>query len=268
MAVMNDTPEFGTSIIYKIIRHDKGRSFEEEVPVAAEIPCTFVVNDVEMATMMCTPSHLKEYTYGFLYTSGLIQSVADIIHYSCNDIKWRIDVTTNRLIDPEDLGKRVYTSGCGKGVMYSSIIELSSRYPLTTNLLVKSKDLIRSMKWLQSSSDLHRTTGGVHTATVSFGGVLPDFSFDDIGRHNAVDKVIGKLLLDKIEARDLLLMVTGRISSEILYKAKQYGIPIIVSRGAPTHQTILLARQMGITIVGFVRSSNFAVYTFPERILA
>lgn len=265
---MNDTQEFGTSIKYRITRHDKGKAFEEEVPVAAETPCTFVVNDVEVATMMCTPSHLKEYTYGFLYTAGLIQSVDDITEYNCNDIKWRIDVKIDRLIDPADLGKRVYTSGCGKGVMYTSIIELSSRYPLTTELQVQSKNLIASMKWLQSSSELHRTTGGVHTATVSFGGALPDFSIDDIGRHNAVDKVIGKLLLDKIDTRDLLLMVTGRISSEILYKAKQFGIPVIVSRGAPTHQTILLARQMGITIVGFVRGSNFAVYTYPERILA
>jgi len=265
---MSDTIGFGTSIIYNITRHDNGRAFGEKVPVASEVPCTFVVNDAEIATMMCTPSHLKEFTYGFLYTSGLIQSAGDITIYECNEIKWRIDVKTDHFIDPADLGKRVYTSGCGKGVMYTSIIELSSRYPLTTNLKVRSQDLIKSMKWLQSSSDLHRTTGGVHTATVSFGGALPDFSIDDIGRHNAVDKVIGKLLLDKTKATDLLLMVTGRISSEILYKAKQFGIPIIVSRGAPTHQTILLARQMGITIVGFVRGSNFAVYTFPERIIA
>jgi FdhD protein len=126
---MGDTLALGTSIIYKIIRHDKERAFEEEVPVATEIPCTFVVNGVEIATMMCTPSHLKEYTYGFLYTSGLIQSADDITLYDCDDVKWRIDVETDRFIDPADLGKRVYTSGCGKGVMYTSIIELSSRYP-------------------------------------------------------------------------------------------------------------------------------------------
>ncbi len=265
---MSDTPEFGTSIVYKINRHDKGSEFEEEVIVAAEVPCTFVVNDVEVATMMCTPSHLKEFTYGFLYTSGLIQSVDDITLYQCNDIKWRIDVKTDHFIDPADLGKRVYTSGCGKGVMYTSIVELSTRYPLTTDLKVRSKDLVKSMKWLQSSSELHRTTGGVHSATVSFKGALPEFYIDDIGRHNAVDKVIGKLILDGSNANELLLLVTGRISSEILYKTKQFGICIIVSRGAPTHQSILLARQMGITIVGFVRSSNFAVYTFPHRILA
>jgi FdhD protein len=177
-------------------------------------------------------------------------------------------VTTIHSIDPSDLGKRVYTSGCGKGVMYTSIAELSLKHPISTKLQVTSQELIKAMKWVQSCSQLHRSTGGVHTATISFSGELPGFHIDDIGRHNAVDKVIGKLLMEKNQQRDMLLMVTGRISSEILFKAKRFGIPIIVSRGAPTHQTILLARQMGITIVGFVRGSNFAVYTFTDRIIA
>jgi len=121
---------------------------------------------------------------------------------------------------------------------------------------------------LARCSDLHKKTGGVHSAAVSINNAMPEFHIDDIGRHNAVDKVIGTLLQNKTETENLMLLGTGRISSEILHKARRLSIPVLASRGAPTHQSILLAQEMGMTIVGFVRSSNFAVFTHPERIVA
>ncbi len=236
--------------------------------MAVEVPLTFVVNGHEMATLMCTPSHLKAYTCGFLFTSGIIHAADDILEWDCDEKRWRVDVRVKHFTDPELLGQRVYTSGCGKGVMYTSMIELASRRPIQTHAKISGQAIIDAMGWLARCSDLHTKTGGVHSAAVSINNAMPEFHIDDIGRHNAVDKIIGTLLQDNIDTENLMLLGTGRISSEILHKARRLSIPVLASRGAPTHQSVLLAKEMGMTIVGFVRPTNFAVFTHPERIVA
>lgn len=259
---------FGEMIPYTITRYRNAQLGEEETVVAVEIPLTFVVNDHEVATLMCTPSHLKAYAYGFLFTSGLIKSGEDILDYECDEKKWRVDIRVKNFVDPDLLGQRVYTSGCGKGVMYTSVMELSSRHPIESPVQVSGQAIIAAMHWLQRCSELHNQTGGVHSAAVSLKGDLPAFHIDDIGRHNAVDKIIGTLLLNHTDPTQLILLTTGRISSEILHKARRMSIPILASRGAPTHQSVLLAREMGITLAGFVRPTNFALFTHPQRIIA
>jgi FdhD protein len=150
--------------------------------------------------------------------------------------------------------------------MYSSVLEIASRHPLTTSLTVHRGALVELMRWLQKSSGLFKSSGGVHTAALSEAGETPKIAIDDIGRHNAVDKVIGDALIRGIDLSRCLLLCSGRTSSDILHKAKRSGIPMSVSRGAPTHQSILHAREMGVTIVGFARGDSFTVYTHPERI--
>ena len=264
---MNADIPFGEMIPYTITRYKKAHMFEEDTLVAVEIPLTFVVNNHEIATLMCTPSHFKAYAYGFLFTSGLIKSAEDILAYGCDEKKWRVDIQVKNFIDPELMGQRVYTSGCGKGVMYTSMMELSARHPIDSQARINGEDIIAAMHWLQQCSDLHNKTGGVHSAAVSRNGAMPEFHIDDIGRHNAVDKIIGTLLMDQTKTTDLVLLTTGRISSEILHKARRLSIPVLASRGAPTHQSVLLAEEMGITIAGFIRRTNFAVFTHPERIV-
>ena len=107
----------------------------------------------------------------------------------------------------------------------------------------------------------------MHTAAISLNGGQPEIRIDDVGRHNAVDKVIGKALMEKYNLSQCLLLGTGRISSEILHKAKKCGIAVIVSLGAPTHQALLLAEAMKVTIVSFAKGSNFTVFTHQERII-
>ena len=251
-----------------VTRYRAGALTPEKSPVAVETPLTFVVNGHEVATLMCTPSHLKAYTIGFLFTSGMIRSAQDILDWDLDRRKWRVDVTVKDFTDPELLGQRVYTSGCGKGVMYTSMVELAARHPIESDIRISGQAIIDAMGWLAKCSELHKKTGGVHSAAVSINGELPEFHIDDIGRHNAVDKVIGTLLMSGTPTDNLVLMGTGRVSSEILHKARRLGIPVIATRGVPTHQSILLAEEMGMTIAGFVRPTNFAVFTHPERITA
>ncbi|PKN28836.1 MAG: formate dehydrogenase family accessory protein FdhD [Deltaproteobacteria bacterium HGW-Deltaproteobacteria-21] len=261
-----DEDHFGPSVIVDVVRYAAGRFERVNATVATEVPLTLVVNGDELATLMCSPSDLRQFCYGFLFTSGLINRAADVKSLSLDETRWRAEVLIERKPDPAMLDKRVYTSGCGRGVMYTTILELSARQPLVNDFTVSPDFVIGCMKWLQESSPLHRITGGVHTVAFSIESRTPEKSFDDIGRHNAVDKVIGHLLLEGVETSKLILICTGRISSEVLHKAKRAAIPILLSRAAPTHQTILLARDMGITVIGFARGGQFKVYSHERRV--
>lgn len=226
----SDTP-FGEEIPREITRYRNGAFSQEETFVATEVPVTFVVNDFEAATLMCTPSHLEAFTYGFLFTSGMIQSAADVVEWDCDKKKWRVDVRVKHFADPDMLGKRVYTSGCGKGVMYTSVTELALRRPIETETQASMGLITDAMGWLATCSGIHKRTGGVHSAAVCVNNAMPGFHIEDIGRHNAVDKVIGSLLMKELGNEALILLCTGRISSEILHKARRMNIPVLASRG-------------------------------------
>lgn len=264
---MTDIQPFGSSVEMDAIRYSHHGDLQKvSVTVATEVPFTILVNGREIATQACSPIDLREFVYGFLFTAGVVQGRGDIIKLVVDDARWCVDVTIKREVDLDLLGKRIYTSGCGRGVMFSSVVGMASRKPLQDDFSVPPDLIGRSMKWLQNRSDLHRVSSGVHTAGVSLHRHDPEISYDDIGRHNAVDKVIGHLLLRDLDTSEAMLLLTGRISSEILYKAKRAGIPIVLSRSASTHQTILLGRDMGITVIGFARAGGFTVYSHEHRI--
>lgn len=251
---------------FDVMKLKQGAMTEETVSVATEIPFTIVANETEIATLMCTPLNLEELTVGFLFTSGFISGMKDIKSYRCDEQMWRADVELENDPDSELLEKRIYAAGCGRGVIYASATEFASSDPLENDLVIEGERIIEITKYLQTCSELYRATGGVHTAVLSTKGRTPHIMADDIGRHNAVDKIIGRGLIDDTDFSKTLIASTGRISSEILHKAKKSGIPIIVSRGASTHQTILMAREMKMTIVGFARGGGYTIYTAPERV--
>jgi FdhD protein len=259
--------QLGSCTEFDVLKITPEHSEPMQQLVATEVPCTFVVNGVEVATIMCTPTYLREFAAGYLFTSGIIGNAGELKDFYCDQIKWRLDVTTANDADLELLDKRVYTSGCGKGVMYPNIIALSSRYPLESDFSVSAELVWQCLKQLLSGSALYRDTHGVHTAAISINGQLLDLLIDDIGRHNAVDKVIGHCLLAGFDMSRSMLLCTGRISSEILHKARRASIPIVVSRGASTHQSLLLAREMGVTLIGLARAGSFTIYSHHQRII-
>ena len=259
-------PPLDALVSFGVMRLKQGVMTEETVSVATEIPFTIVANEREVATLMCSPLDLRELTVGFLFTSGFIRGMKDITSYWCDEQLWRADVELEHDPDSDLLEKRIYAAGCGRGVIYASAAEFAASDPLENDLVIEGARIVEITKYLQTCSGLYRATGGVHTAALSTKGSPTYIIADDIGRHNAVDKVIGKGLIDSTDFSNALIASTGRISSEILHKAKKSGIPIIVSRGAPTHQTILMAREMNMTIVGFARGGSFTIYTAQERV--
>jgi FdhD protein len=127
-------------------------------------------------------------------------------------------------------------------------------------------ELLNIISLLEERSQTFRHTGGVHSAALASRSSLL-LMFEDIGRHNAVDKVLGRAFLDELVREDKCLALSGRIASEILIKAVRSHIPVLLSRSAPTDLTLSLAEEFNITIVGFARGQNLNIYTHPERIL-
>ncbi len=263
---LGEGEEFGPSVRVDVVRVRRGIGTEALQPIATEVPCTITGNGVEVATLLCSPSDLKALAAGFLFSSGFINAAEDLKAVTVDETRWVVACDLDRTPSRDLLARRMYTPGCGRGVVYSSSSEAAVRQPLETSARLSPAQVGSLARWLQQCSPLFRSTGGVHSAAISDQGEIPVDCVDDIARHCAVDKVIGKRLLDGRSFDGAVLLCSGRISSEILHKARRAGIAIVISRGGPTHQAVLRAKSLGITLVGFARGEDFTVYSHPERI--
>lgn len=256
------------SVTMTVNRWDGTTCRRVEASVAAEVPCTVIANGVEVATMLCSPDDLDALAAGFLLSGGMVRAGSEISDLHVDTTRWTVTCTLRRTPDPALMKRRLYTSGCGRGVMFNSLAESVDRHPLSNELRVRVGQVRSLAAWLQRCSKLYRDTHGVHTAALSIDGAEPAVTMDDIGRHNAVDKVIGRALLDSVDLERAVLVSSGRVSSEILHKARAARIAVVIARGAPTHQTVLRARQAGVTVVGLARGGACTVYAHEERIVS
>jgi FdhD protein len=155
------------------------------------------------------------------------------------------------------------TSGCAGGISFR---RTPSKAALADFFSVNPETLKGLFRLFQERSSLYRLTGCVHSAALSDGASVLAFA-EDIGRHNAVDKVIGRCLLEGIAFEGKVMLVSGRLSSEMASKCSRWGIPVVASRTAPTDLALRIAEESGITVVGFLRGDRMNVYTHPERVV-
>jgi len=240
---------------------------QETDVVATEVPVTIMAGATEIATLMCTPEHLCDLARGFLHTSGLLVRPEDFLGCEVDPAVWAVRVTLACDVEPEQLSRRTFTSGCGKGVMFASALELAGSAPLPAGFTLPAGRVQELANWFRRYSDLHHATGGVHTVALSVEGEDPELIRDDVGRHNAADKVVGRALAQGVNLARTVMITSGRISSEIVHKGRRAGIPVLVSLGAPTHQAVLLAREMNLTLIGFARQNRFSSFSAADRIL-
>jgi FdhD protein len=243
---------------YTKVRHDAG-----EDDVAIEEPLEIRVDGEPLAVTMRTPGHDEELALGFLYTEGLIdiaRSAGLTEDFAANTI----EVSGPLLRDPGN--RRFYTTSscgvCGKGALDEVAVYSA---PLGEGPLVERMLVADLPAHLEQPG--FRRTGGLH-ATGLFdanGGLL--LTREDVGRHNAMDKVVGRALLDGVvPLGERILCVSGRLSFELVQKAAVAGAPILVGVGAPSSLAISLAEDRGVTLCGFARGTTVNVYTHPERI--
>jgi FdhD protein len=235
-------------------------------PVTEEVPFTIEVNGREIATLLASPTDLEDLVRGFLFTTGLLDAAA-VPGITIDRERWKADVTVSgEGIGPDLAFKRIYTSGCGRGVVFSTSLDLINRAPLPPGPTVLSGAVMALMKELMTGSQEHRVTGGVHSAALADSGGLRIFT-EDIGRHNALDKAVGRARAGGMALSEMMLLTSGRISSEIVGKVLVCRIPVIVSPAAPTNRAVRLARETGLTLIGHVRGTRMNIYSGHERIV-
>lgn len=256
------------TIIVSLVRVENGVSRETADTVVREIPVTLFLNDRELVTMVCSPDYLEELAAGFLCSEGILAAPGDLKSVTVNRTDGLVWVETTRPVDTDQLFlKRYVTSCCGRGrASFYFINDARGTAPVESGLTLTAGQVSRLAAALEEQAGLFRATGGVHGAALCTPEELVIF-FEDIGRHNAVDKIFGHCYLKGIDLTNKLLVFSGRVSSEILVKVARMGIPILISRSAPTDLALTMATELGITVVGFARGARMNIYTHPGRIV-
>jgi len=235
--------------------------------VAKESPLTIIVNNREVVTLLCSPANSRYLAVGFLFSEGLLKSKDEIRKILVDDRRGvvRVETEGDEELAPDALFKRFITSGCGRGASFYSALDAQDQVKVESRLKISTLEILALVHEFQHRSQVYRSTGGVHSAALCDISDILLFN-EDIGRHNAVDKIFGACILDNIATDDHILITSGRISSEILLKIARRNVPVIVSKSAPTNLGVKLADDLGVTLVGFVRGKRMNVYTHAERI--
>ena len=257
--------------------------------VIGETGWTLYVNRRRWVTFMCTSQNVHHLALGFMLAEGVIHTLEDVlqlkVYESPNRVYWLMPALglqktlTMRgceeavgLIDARvagnptpDYSARVLTSGCSGGVTFD---DLSGEHPvldLPASPIVSPSQVLDLIRELNRRAVLYRECRGVHTSALSDGERFLVVA-EDVGRHNTLDKIRGQCLLENIDSEGGILLTTGRISSEMLTKARGMRVPVVISRTSPTALAVELAETWGMTVIGYARGNQMNVYTGEERI--
>ncbi|MFC2014428.1 formate dehydrogenase accessory sulfurtransferase FdhD [Chloroflexota bacterium] len=246
--------------------NDEGRTSIDDV-VARELPLTIILNDKELVTLLCSPKDLNYLAVGFLSSEGFIKNKDEIKKVTVDNQRGvvRVETTDDAVVTDEPIFKRLITSGCGSGASFYKAADAQNQEKIESRITMSSVRVSSLVRDFQHQSELYRTTGGVHSAALCDTGNILIFS-EDIGRHNAIDKIFGECMLKDIPTDERVIVTSGRISSEILLKVAKRNIPIIISKSAPTDLAVNLASGLGITLLGFVRGKRLNAYSNDWRI--
>jgi len=235
-------------------------------PLICEKKTPLLVNGHEVARLLALDTEIEELALGFLFTECLIDSPDEVRSLRLDREKWRVEVELTRPLDyglPDHV--EFFTNG-GRGRTFLARWFKEKVVAVKSDYQTESRTISALMGQIQESSALFRSTGGVHTAALALDGAIVHFS-EDIGRHNALDKVIGFALRNCWPLPEsAMLLSTGRISSETIVKAVRAGVALLVSHSAPTLGALQIARERGITLIGFARGNRFILYSHAQRV--
>jgi len=235
------------------------------IPVR-EVPVALTVNGVALATLIASPHDLHFLVAGFLRMQGLVRSAGDLLTLSVCEEFGSASVRIRG--DVPDRVAPTLTTGCGAGISFH--VPSAAGRPVqipAAGPFVPPESLFSAMEALARASEMYRMSGGIHSAGAWDGERLVLFA-EDIGRHNTVDRIAGEALLGGTDLSGVILVTTGRVSSEMAAKAGSLGISVIASRTSPTDLAVRICGELGITLVGYVRGRRFNVYAHPARIVA
>jgi len=243
------------------LRRNSIQSFMDDIVVEGQV--TLYINGRPYSTLSVTPFEIKELAVGHLMAEGMIGKLDEIIELKISE--GRVDVQLSKEIPIEET--QIISTECGSpGRKISPRIWMKNKMK-TGSIKFSPQAIMNAIKNLNSLAETYRKTGGTHAAALMDEHTNLLAISEDIGRHNAVDKVIGKAVLQGLNFNATFLASTGRVTSDIVIKSANVGIPMVISISAPTDKGIKLAEMMGLTLVGFARGKRFNIYTHPERII-
>ena len=234
--------------------------------IADERPLTIYVDSYEIVTLMTLGMHPEMLALGYLRNQGLISDLREILSVQ---VDWEVNaaaVTTATGRDDwkDRLGPRIVTTGCGQGTVYGNIQEQLEQIRIRP-LALKQSEIYALLKNLAAGNEVYRSAGAVHGCALC-SRTQPLIFVEDVGRHNAVDAIAGHMWLQGTQGADKLFYTTGRLTSEMVMKVGQMGIPALLSRSGITQMGLKLARDFGITLFSRAQGTHFLVYHGAENI--
>jgi FdhD protein len=245
-----------------------------ETPIAGEHPLTLYVDKEEVLTLMTLGAAPEALAIGYLRNQRLLDSVDEIVSVQVDwDVNAVVVKTRHGLADlAAKTQKRTKTSGCGQGTMFGDLMEEIDRVKLPPGATLSQATLYALLDRVRLHETIYKQAGAVHGCALATNdangatGASDILMFvEDVGRHNAVDAIAGQMWLDRIDGKDKIFYTTGRLTSEMVIKAAQMGIPFLVSRSGLTQMGYEIAQKVGMTMIGRATNKHYLLFTGQER---
>jgi FdhD protein len=235
-------------------------------PIAGEYPLTIYLDKRELVTLMTLGQHPEALTLGYLRNQRLVRSIDDV---ESVQVDWEVAscavVTRAAAADLDArLAKRTVTTGCGQGTVFGNLMDEVDAIALPREHRLRESTYHALMDNVRRYDTVYKAAGAVHGCALARNEEILMF-VEDVGRHNAVDAIAGRMWLDGIEGGDKIFYTTGRLTSEMVIKCAQMGIPFLVSRSGLTQMGHEIARQVGITMIGRATGRHYLLFTGEER---
>ncbi|TXT39736.1 MAG: FdhD protein [Comamonadaceae bacterium] len=270
LAVM-DVPAPPTCRVLGVHRLRTGRALQEQDCVAEEVPVALEFNGVSHAVMMATPADLEDFTYGFALTEGIVDALSQI--HDCEWTSTAQGCTVHLTIAASCFARlkekrRNLTGRTGCGLCGTESLAHAVRpiTPLKTLPCFEAVAVTRAMADLRQHQQLAALTGATHAAAWCTADGHIELLREDVGRHNALDKLIGALLRSSLEARSGFVLITSRASYEMVQKTATAGIGLLAAVSGVTGLAVDVAQAAGLTLLGFTRGNDLSIYSHPERL--
>ncbi|WP_320170716.1 formate dehydrogenase accessory sulfurtransferase FdhD [Maridesulfovibrio sp.] len=250
------------------VKEYTGNGFKDkEIRSILEIPLTINLNGREVVTLLTTAKFPDYLAIGFLKSDAYISSLDQVTDIKITESRERIVADVSVSHDPwkDRVLEYSITSGCGKGTNFGRNVSTISKRAITSKLTVTPEQILRHAQELHARSTLYGKTRGCHNSSLCTPQEMLYFR-EDIGRHNAIDMIVGQCFLENVPTDGKMIVSTGRVASEILLKAVRIGVPVLASTAVATSFSVDLARKIGITLIGNISDTGFWVYNDQGRI--
>jgi FdhD protein len=237
-------------------------------PIAGEHPLTLYVDKHEIVTLMTLGAAPEALAIGFLRNQRLVESIEEIVSVN---VDWEVNAvavtTRSGLVDlDKKTEKRTATTGCGQGTVFGDLMADIDSIRLADGMRIEEETLFSLLNAVREHESIYKQAGAVHGCALAKGSKILTF-VEDVGRHNAVDAIAGRMWLEGIEGDDKIFYTTGRLTSEMVIKAAQMRIPVLVSRSGLTKMGHDVASQVGITMIGRAVGKHYLLFTGAQRLV-